>query len=144
MLTIRTRIPASCFHALSKATTIATRYSLVRKQFKNDSGQEIKIFDYQLQQEKIIPYIAETYATFFSFNYCMEMAVNVLKDAENNEFGKLNPAHALSSSVKAIITGDTLKAMEILRRSAGGHGFSSYSGLPGIQTEIAPAATYEG
>jgi acyl-CoA oxidase len=34
--------------------------------------------------------------------------------------------------------------MEILRRSAGGNGFSSYSGLPGLQTEIAPTATFEG
>jgi acyl-CoA oxidase len=81
MLTIRTRIPISCYYSLSKAVTIATRYSLIRKQFKNDSGNEITIFDYQLQQEKIIPYIAETYATFFAFSYCTEMAVSVLKDA---------------------------------------------------------------
>lgn len=46
--------------------------------------------------------------------------------------------------MKAIITGDTLKAMEVLRRSAGGHGFSSYSGLPQIQTEVSPTATFEG
>lgn len=56
----------------------------------------------------------------------------------------MNPLHALSSGVKAVITADTLKAMETLRRSAGGHGFSSYSGLPLIQTEVAPTATYEG
>lgn len=43
-----------------------------------------------------------------------------------------------------MITTDTVRAMEVLRRSAGGHGFSSYSGLPMIQTEIAPTATYEG
>lgn len=73
------------------------------------------------------------------------MALDVVKDAqEKNEFGRLNPTHALSSSVKAVITTDTLKAMEVLRRSAGGHGFSSYSGLPGIQTEVSPTATYEG
>jgi acyl-CoA oxidase len=145
MLTIRTRIPISCFYTLSKAITIATRYSLIRKQFKNDAGNEIQIFDYQLQQEKIIPHIAESYATFFAFKQCTEMAINVIKEAtEKNEFARLNPTHSLSSSVKAVTTSDTLKAMEILRRSAGGHGFSSYSGLPQLQTEIAPSATYEG
>jgi acyl-CoA oxidase len=145
MLTIRTRIPIICYYALSKAVTIATRYSLIRKQFKNDAGKEIQIFDYQLQQEKIIPCIAEAYATFFTFKHCTELAISVVKDAtEKNEFGRLNPTHALASSVKAVVTSDTLKAMEILRRSAGGHGFSSYSGLPQIQIEISPTATYEG
>lgn len=118
---------------------------MVRKQFKNEDGKEITIFDYQLQQEKIIPYIAEAYATFFAFSKMNDIANNVIKEVqEKNEFGKLNSTHALSSGVKAVITTDTLKAMEVLRRSAGGHGFSSYSALPGLQTEVAPSATYEG
>lgn len=145
MLTIRSRIPVSCFFAMAKAVTIATRYSMIRKQFKNEAGQEIAIIDYQLQQEKVIPYIAEAYATLFTYQYVYDLALDVVKDAqEKNEFGRLNSTHALSSSVKAVITTDTLKAMEVLRRSAGGHGFSSYSGLPGIQTEVSPTATYEG
>lgn len=65
MLTVRAKIPTTCFWGLSIATTIITRYSLVRKQFKNDKGEEIKILDYQLQQDKTIPYIAETYALLF-------------------------------------------------------------------------------
>lgn len=145
MLNTRANIPKICFWTLARATTIAVRYSLVRKQFKNDAGQEITIFDYQLQQEKIIPYIGETYAIMFAFRQVTEMAQQVMRDAsEKNEFGNLNSAHALSSGVKAVITGDTLKAMEVLRRSAGGHGFSSYSGLPQLQTESSPTATYEG
>lgn len=120
---------------MAKAVTIATRYSMIRKQFKNDAGQEIAIIEYQLQQEKVIPYIAEAYAILFSYNHVYDLALDVVKDAqEKNEFGRLNSTHALSSSVKAVITTDTLRAMEVLRRSAGGHGFSSYSGLPGIQT----------
>lgn len=35
------------------ALTIAVRYSLIRHQFKGDDNQEIKIMDYQLQQEKV-------------------------------------------------------------------------------------------
>ena len=58
MLIIRAGIPISCHFALSKAITIAVRYSLYRTQFKNSAGQEIPILDYQLQQEKIFPRIA--------------------------------------------------------------------------------------
>lgn len=50
MLIIRSLIPAICAKGISKASTILTRYSLVRKQFKDDKGNEIPILDYQLQQ----------------------------------------------------------------------------------------------
>jgi hypothetical protein len=42
------------------------------------------------------------------------------------------------------MSADSLKSMEILRRAAGGHGFSQYSGLPGLLSEIGPAPTFEG
>ena len=63
---------------------------------------------------------------------------------DRGDFSRLNPAHALSSGLKAIFTADTLKALEFIRRAAGGHGFSSYSGIPGIHTELSPTVTYEG
>ena len=50
MLIIRTLIPFVCSFGLAKGTVIATRYSLVRKQFKDSNGKEIPILDYQLQQ----------------------------------------------------------------------------------------------
>ena len=59
MLFLRSIIPYACFCALAKGVTILTRYSLVRKQFKDSStGKEIPILNYQLQQEKVIPRIA--------------------------------------------------------------------------------------
>lgn len=38
MLMIRSSIPHACFYALSKGCTIAVRYSLYRKQFKDNKG----------------------------------------------------------------------------------------------------------
>lgn len=58
MLFVRSVIPFACSHGLAKASTILTRYSLVRSQFKDDHNKEIPILDYQLQQDKIIPRIA--------------------------------------------------------------------------------------
>lgn len=65
MLIIRSIIPLVCSQGLAKAVTILTRYSLIRTQFKDDSGKEVPILDYQLQQEKVIPRIAEAYALLF-------------------------------------------------------------------------------
>jgi acyl-CoA oxidase len=65
MLIIRSLIPIVCSHGLAKAATIATRYSLIRKQFNDGNGKEMTLLDYQLQQEKVLPRIAEAYALFF-------------------------------------------------------------------------------
>jgi len=47
---------------LGEALTIAIRYSLVRKQFKDSKGNERKIMDYQLQQEKLVNALADFYS----------------------------------------------------------------------------------
>lgn len=65
MLLGRASIPQVCFWYLSKSVTILTRYSLVRTQFKDSIGKEIPILDYQLQQDKVLPRIAEAYAMIF-------------------------------------------------------------------------------
>ena len=65
MLIIRSLIPFICAQGISKGITIITRYSIVRSQFKDSNNKEVPLLDYQLQQEKVIPRIAETYAMIF-------------------------------------------------------------------------------
>lgn len=74
-----------------------------------------------------------------------EISRQVFYDAkERSVFDRLNEVHSLTSGVKAIFSGDSLRGIEILRRACGGHGFSMYSGLPGLLSEIGPTPTYEG
>lgn len=50
MLLTRSGLTLMLAHNISKMTTIATRYSLIRTQFKNGNGKEIPVLDYQTQQ----------------------------------------------------------------------------------------------
>lgn len=50
MMEIRKYISCAYPKIYASAITIATRYSLFRRQFKNAAKEEIKIMDYQLQQ----------------------------------------------------------------------------------------------
>jgi acyl-CoA oxidase len=54
MLVTRSAITNIVVNKYSKIVTIATRYSLLRKQFKNAKGEEIPVLDYQTQQAKVI------------------------------------------------------------------------------------------
>jgi acyl-CoA oxidase len=58
MLLTRSGITKILANTISKIVVIATRYSLVRTQFKDSKGQEVPILSYQTQQEKVIPRIA--------------------------------------------------------------------------------------
>ena len=42
------------FSYYSKIVTIITRYSILRRQFKDNKGEEIPVLDYQTQQAKVI------------------------------------------------------------------------------------------
>ena len=142
MLKTRGFIPTAVFFSLSKAVTIIMRYSLYRKQFKDTKGNEMPILDYQLQQEKIFPRLAQTYANFFATKTINDFSNAVLEDAKKHIFTKLNEAHVTTSAVKAITTRDGLNGIQTLRKAGGGHAFSSYSGLPNLQLEIMPTYTF--
>ena len=144
MLIIRSAIPLGCHYGLSKACVIAVRYSIYRSQFKDSQGKEVPILNYQLQQEKVFPRIAESFALMFGSYAMRDLARKIFEDAKKNTFDRLNEAHSLASGVKAIFTIDAINGVETLRRGMGGHGFSYYSGLPGILNEMSPTATFEG
>jgi acyl-CoA oxidase len=75
---------------LGQALTIIVRYSLQRTQFKDKTGKEIPILNYQLQQSRIIPMVAEMYANMFGSKRILAMAQdNVKRIKENNDFSKM-------------------------------------------------------
>ena len=50
MMEVRKMISYAAPKLYSCAITIATRYSVFRRQFKNAAKEEIRVIDYQLQQ----------------------------------------------------------------------------------------------
>ena len=58
---------------LMLACNIAVRYSFQRRQFGLDKNEpEIRLIDYQTQQQKLIPLLASAYAMYFSGQYAVD------------------------------------------------------------------------
>lgn len=68
MMSIRQHISCMSPKVYSLAIITASRYSVFRKQFKDENKQEISIIEYQTQQSKIITRVAEYYAIFIGGN----------------------------------------------------------------------------
>ncbi|KAJ9577675.1 hypothetical protein L9F63_005755, partial [Diploptera punctata] len=130
---------------LSKATTIAIRYSAVRRQSEMKPGEpEPQIMDYMTQQYKLFPNLATCFALRFNANWLWNMYNSVTAELEEGDLDRLPELHALSCCLKAVCTADAAHGVEILRLACGGHGYMTSSSLPSIYGLVTAASTYEG
>ncbi|OBS73368.1 hypothetical protein A6R68_12045 [Neotoma lepida] len=105
------------YHAarcLSKACTIAIRYSAVRHQSEIKPG-----------------YMKETY-------------LRINESIGQGDLSELPELHALTAGLKAFTTWTANAGIEECRMACGGHGYSHSSGIPNIYVTFTPACTFEG
>ena len=77
-------------YLLSKAATIATRYSAVRRQSPIDqSGREPQIMDHITQQNKLFPNIARVIVFKLAADYIMKMYEEVTLELSTGKFDRL-------------------------------------------------------
>ncbi|XP_069179960.1 peroxisomal acyl-coenzyme A oxidase 3-like isoform X3 [Procambarus clarkii] len=133
---------------LKKALTIAVRYSAVRKQF-GPGEEELPVIEYPLQQWRLFPFIAATYA-LDNFNKTFhEMFVKFrmeMIDAANKGRVALygQEVHGLSSAGKPISGWTARDAIQECREACGGHGYLRCSGLIYLRNDNDANCTYEG
>lgn len=145
MVFIRSLIVGESARCLSRACTIAIRYSAVRHQSELRPGEpEPQILDYQTQQYKLFPLLATAYAFWFVGDYMNRTYHRITGDINQGNLSELPELHALSAGLKAFTSWTASAGIEECRMACGGHGYSRCSGLPDIYVTFTPACTYEG
>lgn len=134
----------SAFH-LSRAATIATRYSAVRHQSQPKPGEpEPQIIDYMTQQHKLFINMATCFAFSTVGDYLIKKHKEVEIDIKRGSTDKLPELHALASCLKAVSTSDAASGIEKCRLACGGHGYMLSSNFPVIYALATAMNTYEG
>ncbi|XP_030389818.1 peroxisomal acyl-coenzyme A oxidase 1 isoform X3 [Gopherus evgoodei] len=145
MVFIRSIIVGDSARSLSKACTIAIRYSSVRHQSELKPGDpEPQILDYQTQQYKLFPLLATAYAFHFVGAYIKMTYHRITGDINEGDLSELPELHALTAGLKAFTSWIANAGIEECRMACGGHGYSRCSGLPDIYVTFTPCCTYEG
>ncbi|RVE50662.1 hypothetical protein evm_004694 [Chilo suppressalis] len=145
MVFVRVLILSDMVNHLSKAVTIATRYSAVRRQTPViKGGPELQILDYATHQHKLFINIASTYAIRIVANKQWEIYYKVNDEVANGNCTRLAELHALACCLKAVGTSDAASGVERMRRACGGQGYLQSSYLPQLGAFTAAACTYEG
>ncbi|XP_063394821.1 probable peroxisomal acyl-coenzyme A oxidase 1 isoform X1 [Cydia fagiglandana] len=145
MVFVRVVIVYDMVNYLSKAVTIATRYSAVRRQSQLKEGEpEPQILDYVTQQHKIFIGIAACHALRLTANMLWETFHDVTEQLVDGNLERLSELHALACCLKAVSTADTTMYVERCRLACGGHGYMQSSNLPMTYGLVTAACTYEG
>lgn len=130
---------------VARASTIALRYSAVRRQSGIIPGEpEVQILDYQAQQYKLLPLVAFSHACKSTFIALMDQYKTATQDLEKGDLATLPELHATSSGLKALCTDVGSAAIEVCRKACGGHGYLMISGIPRLYAATVAACTYEG
>lgn len=134
---------------LKLALTIAIRFSATRRQFGPKDTEEIPVLEYQLQQWRLIPFLAAAYAlehftksTFMNFvEFRIGQAMR-LKDDRQAEMGR--EIHAIGCSSKPLGSWTAARGIQECREACGGHGYLAMNRLGDLRNDNDPNCTYEG
>jgi acyl-CoA oxidase len=132
MMSVRLIITTVIPKLYAQAIIMATRYSFFRKQGTGLDKQEITILEYQTQQEKVLPRIAEYCAVTVAGAFIRGISQENDRKIKSKDFSVLQETHMNLAWSKGLFSEIAHSGIEILRQSMGGHGTSYYSGVPQI------------
>lgn len=145
----RVSIVGICTTNLIKSVVISIRYSAVRRQFGPENQEELPVIEYQLQQWRLIPFLAAAYVlNYYStalYKEFVSFHIAVLfgeKSPEVSEQGV--ELHILSCAAKCKAGWLARDAIQESREACGGHGYLKVSGLGELRNDNDANCTYEG
>jgi acyl-CoA oxidase len=97
-----------------------------------------------MQQYRLFPVIAQTYACFFTSKAMVNLHTNYMKQSSVGDYSLLADLHASSSGLKSLTTTMAVDSIEDCRSACGGHGYSSFSGFVKFYQDYLPNITWEG
>jgi acyl-CoA oxidase len=145
MMFVRVVIIKDMANYLSKAVTIALRYSMVRRQSPIEPDKpEPKIIEHVTQQFKILPAVVKVVVFKITAEFLWDMYNAVTHDLDKGDLERLPELHAISCCLKAVCTNEAAQAVETCRLACGGHGYLNSAGFQDIYGMVTAAQTYEG
>ncbi|KAF0870971.1 ACOX3 oxidase, partial [Crocuta crocuta] len=145
----RATIVAMSIVNLKLAVSIALRFSATRCQFGPPGEAEIPVLEYQLQQWRLLPYLATVFALdhfskwlFLNMVEFQQGCMGTDRSPRQVELGR--EIHALVSAAKPLASWMVQRGIQECREACGGHGYLAVNRLGDLRNDNDPSCTYEG
>ncbi|XP_071842838.1 peroxisomal acyl-coenzyme A oxidase 3-like isoform X3 [Apostichopus japonicus] len=137
---------------LASAVSIAVRYSAVRRQFGPTKEGEIPVLEYQLQQWRLLPYVAGCYiylnfarrVHYLYVEYLTAIITGSKTPGAKDDADLLKEVHALVSSGKPAASWLAQHGIQECREACGGHGYLWANRFGVLRDDNDPNVSYEG
>lgn len=154
----RVGMSTDSYRVCARFITIATRYAVGRRQFRNDQHEgkeECQLINYPLHQRRLMPYLALTYAMGVGTDRLERQHDKVVNDLEsalerNDTKGvnaSLRDTKSLfidSAALKSTLTWLAELCITETRQACGGSGYLAYSGFGKAYADWVVQCTWEG
>jgi len=139
----RVSLDGAAVNASKIALAIAVRYAGERRQFAGPGGDEVTLLDYQRHQRRLLPLLAETYASTFAHEELLAAFDEVFSGRgdtpENRE-----DLETLAAALKPTSTWLAMRTIQECREACGGAGFLAENRLVGLHQDMDVYVTFEG
>ena len=139
----RVSVSAASVTTAKTALTIATRYSLRRRQFGPDGKPEVPILDYRTQQRRLMPRLAKTFALHFAQQRLSADFHRVFSDPAAPDRDRRH-LESLAAGMKAITTWHSIDTIQQCREATGGAGYMSVNRFDALRADVDIFTTFEG
>ncbi|KAK2852119.1 hypothetical protein Q5P01_008395 [Channa striata] len=134
---------------LKLALIVAIRFSATRRQFGPRDTEEIPVLEYQLQQWRLIPYLAAGYALehftkSIYLNFVEFQIGQIMRDKSDRQAELGREIHAIGCSSKPLGSWTAQRGIQECREACGGHGYLAMNRLGDLRNDNDPNCTYEG
>jgi acyl-CoA oxidase len=125
------------------ALTIATRYSLRRRQFGPSGRMEVPTLDYRTQQRRLMPRLARTFALHFAQQDLNREFHRAFSDATVSDRDR-RQLETIAAGMKATTTWHANETIQQCREACGGAGYLAVNRFADLKADIDIFTTFEG
>ncbi|CAB4898379.1 unannotated protein [freshwater metagenome] len=139
----RVSLDGAATNAAKMALQIAVTYGNQRRQFADETGEEMVLLDYQRHQRRLIPRIATAYAQSFAHEVLLDKFDAVFSGANDTDESRQD-LETLAAALKPLSTWNALDTIQEAREACGGQGFLAENRLVGLHADLDIYVTFEG
>ncbi|GEA84327.1 acyl-CoA dehydrogenase family protein [Cellulomonas gelida] len=139
----RVSLDGAAVNASKLALAIAVRYANERRQFAGAGEDEVVLLDYQRHQRRLLPLLAQTYASTFAHEELLAAFDEVFSGRGDTPEGR-EDLETLAAALKPTSTWNAMTTIQECREACGGAGFIAENRLVGLHQDLDVYVTFEG